>query len=108
MVALTGELSFQEDRDPSVIVQDIRPAASLYAGGKTVNIQVASPEDPRIPALLRILGQHPGPDEARFFFAGRRKLAKPKGISGVLIDDALLRKLRQAAGEGNVRVTNEK
>ncbi|HIR60473.1 MAG TPA: hypothetical protein IAB37_02700, partial [Candidatus Faecivivens stercoravium] len=102
------ELSIQEDKEPSVILQNVHPADTLYMGGKTVNIQVASENDPKIPSLLRALARYPGPDEARFFFADRRKLARPRGITGVMAEEELLRKLRGIAGADNVKVTNEK
>lgn len=107
-VVIDGELSIQEEKEPSVIVQNIRDASTLYAGGKTVNIQVSSAADPKIPALMRALARYPGPDEARFFFSDRRKLARPKGIGGVLSEEELLRKLKQIAGADNVRVTENK
>ena len=107
-VVIEGELSIQEDKEPSVILQNVHPADTLYMGGKTVNIQVASENDPKIPSLLRALARYPGPDEARFFFADRRKLARPRGITGVMAEEELLRKLRGIAGAENVKVTNEK
>ena len=99
-----GSVSIEDEKEPKILVRRLLDADTLPKNGKTLNIRVASADDPIIPELIKILQRFPGTDDARLFLADRKKVVAPKGIGGVDINGKLLSAIKKAAGETNVNV----
>ncbi len=104
VLLIEGTVSIEEEKDPKILATRILDADTLPKTGKTVNIRVRSAEDPLIPEILRTLARFPGTDDARLYFADRKKVVLPKGIGGVDANGRLLSELRRIAGIENVNV----